>query len=478
MDRKRQRFWVNSAIAAFVAIGLWQQSAESRQGRDGGDRVDRISEQSTRADRDQARAAEDAARRAADMADRQAKDAADAAERAAKDAEDTAEDAAKAAEDAADDAADAAEDAAEEAAEAAEEAAEIGSSKGMQDLASEEGAAKDDKGFPVRRGEIVALDMDENTIAIARRQGFTIIETSRLPHLDATVTRLNLPAAMTPETALATMRTAAPNSSFDYTHYYGQHYQPQGKGSGGQSAAAPIKRGNLTMGMIDTHVSNHPSLQQISVSARDFGQNNAKAPTAHGTAIASLLAREGAGTIYAANIFRGTAGAPFTSADALVKALDWLVGMQVSVINISLAGPRNAVLDRLIRKASANGHVIIAAAGNGGPSAPPAYPAALPDVIAVTAVDKKLRVYRYANQGGYVRVAAMGVDVAVAAPGEANINQSGTSFATPHIAAWMARCVGTKSPSARQNCIRKLEKSARDLGAPGRDPVYGFGFIA
>jgi subtilisin family serine protease len=154
-----------------------------------------------------------------------------------------------------------------------------------------------------------------------------------------------------------------------------------------------------------------------------------------------------------------------------------MVQQKVAVINISLAGPRNRILDALVRKASSMGYVIVAAAGNGGPGAPPAYPAALPEVVAVTAVDESRRIYRYANQGDYIRVAAIGVDVAAAAPGGATVRQSGTSFATPHIAVWMARCTHRKGFAARPACIKRLESEARDLGTPGRDTVYGFGII-
>ena len=65
-----------------------------------------------------------------------------------------------------------------------------------------------------------------------------------------------------------------------------------------------------------------------------------------------------------------------------------------------------------------------------------------------------------------------------AAPGGKTARQSGTSFATPHVAAWMARCTGSKSPATRLKCIKRLEAEARDLGEPGRDAVYGYGFIS
>jgi subtilisin family serine protease len=221
-------------------------------------------------------------------------------------------------------------------------------------------------------------------------------------------------------------------------------------------------------------VARHPALAGITVSTRDFGKGGSNIPTEHGTAVASILVREGAQQIHAANIFRGGTGTPFTSAENVASALEWLVASKVPVVNMSLAGPRNAILDRLVQRTIAKGTAIVAAAGNGGPTAPPAYPAALPGVVAVTAVDANLRVYRYANQGPYLDVASLGVNETAAKPGGGYSLYTGTSFATPHVAAWMANCMrGADSAS----CERKMIAGAKDLGAPGRDPVYGYGLV-
>lgn len=228
------------------------------------------------------------------------------------------------------------------------------------------------------------------------------------------------------------------------------------------------------MGVIDTAIARHPSLASARILPWQAGLQSG-APTAHGTAVASLIAGEGRATIYSANIFRGTPARPFTSADVIAEALEWTLGQHVQTINMSLAGPRNAILDRLIRDAVARGFSVVAAAGNGGPTAPPAYPAAVPGVIAVTAVDKDLCVYRYANRGRYITVAAQGVDVIAAnAPG-GFARFTGTSFATPHVAGWLARCrAGGVSAGA---CNDRLRRTARDLGEAGHDEVYGFGVI-
>ena len=58
---------------------------------------------------------------------------------------------------------------------------------------------------------------------------------------------------------------------------------------------------------------------------------------------------------------------------------------------------------------------------NLGPDAPPQYPAAYPDVIAVTALDRRLNIYPSANRGEYLSVAAPGVDIWTPAAGNATM---------------------------------------------------------
>jgi subtilisin family serine protease len=227
--------------------------------------------------------------------------------------------------------------------------------------------------------------------------------------------------------------------------------------------------------MIDTAVAAHPALNGTRITRRQYG-GKAASFAQHGTAVASILASEGTRRLLVADVFRGTEAAPYTSADAIAQSLEWLAENRVIVVNISLAGPRNAILDRLIQRATGHGMIIVAAAGNGGPTAPPAYPAALETVVAVTAVDAHSHVYRYANQGDYISVAAKGVDEPAASMSGGVALFSGTSFATPHISAWVARCLADKRLSAVE-CRRRLSLAARDAGIPGRDPVYGWGIV-
>jgi subtilisin family serine protease len=472
---KRNRRIGNALIAALAVFGLvTSANLSARRGSDGGgDTVDRTD---TRADRDLSRAAEDAAKDQADFAEERAK----IMEDAAKDPQKAAEELAKLEEEIREEAAEAAEEAAKDAEDYAEELAkdsddgDHGSSSEMRDVGSSENPEYDRKGYPVRRGELVALDISPETLNKAQGRGFALIVQERLPSLDSVVTRLTVPANMAPDDALHMMRQIDPKGTFDFTHYYGLQYAPSGTPLGSGKDVLPRKKDKLTIGMIDTGVMSHRALKGASISSHDFGSGQGAVPLSHGTAIASILVSEGSSSLYVANIFRGGTGKPFTSADAIVKALEWMVANKVHVVNISLAGPRNAILDRLVEKSVGKGTIIVAAAGNGGPTAPPAYPAALRNVVAVTAVDANRRVYRYANQGRYITVAASGVGEPAADTNGGIGRFSGTSFATPHVSAWMARCMKSSGSAA---CAASLRKKAVDLGAPGYDPVYGHGFI-
>lgn len=443
------------------------------------ERTARLSEErariEARAVREPEKVTEELARLEADTAEEERK----AGEEADKIAEDFEEESANEAEEEIEEQAEEAEEAEEEAAELAERGDDggysAGSSRMIRDLGESEGAEHDEHGFAVRRGELVGIDLPAATIDAARAQGFRVIERHRLESLEREVIRISAPEGMTALEARNAIRAIDPVAVVDYVHYYGLNLTA-GEHGKRIRGPAPERRdtGPLAVAVIDTAIASHPGLANARVLPWQDGVQPG-APTAHGTAVASLIAGEGRATIYSANIFRGSASRPFTSADVIAEALEWALAQNVQTINMSLAGPRNAILDRLIRDALARGRSVVAAAGNGGPTAPPAYPAAVPGVVAVTAVDKDNRVYRYANRGRYITVAAQGVDVIAAhAPG-GFARFSGTSFATPHVAGWLARCrAGGQSAPA---CTERLQRTARDLGEAGHDEVYGFGVI-
>lgn len=160
----------------------------------------------------------------------------------------------------------------------------------------------------------------------------------------------------------------------------------------------------------------------------------------------------------------------------MLRAFNWLEGEGVKIINMSLSGPPDTLIEDAVAKLAAKGIILVAAAGNEGPNnTGPSYPAAYDDVIAVTAVNKNLQNYRYANRGSYVDVSAPGVAIWTALPGSQHGYHSGTSFATPYVTASLAaiypRVGGQNTTAALQALV------FRDLGDAGADAVYGRGLL-
>jgi subtilisin family serine protease len=153
---------------------------------------------------------------------------------------------------------------------------------------------------------------------------------------------------------------------------------------------------------------------------------------------------------------------------------------------MSLVGPPDAILHKRIIEMSQKGVVFIAAAGNSGLGAPPAYPAAYSnEVIAVTAVDRDGRNYADANQGKYIDVAAPGVRIWTALPGNREGALSGTSFATPFVTAIAASIYNStplramhdgKGPMLNPKQVMLSRFAIEKVAGGGRDPIFGLGY--
>ncbi len=235
----------------------------------------------------------------------------------------------------------------------------------------------------------------------------------------------------------------------------------------------------VRIGMIDTNIAqNHQALKHLVIEQQSFLPQALQTTQVHGTSVASLLADNmlTGSHLYNASVFYTrnsvSQGATLLS---LIDGLNYLVAQHVDAINMSLAGPENPVLAKVIEKISEQGVQIIAAVGNEGPASPPLFPAAYPSTIAVTAVDSNHAIYRWANQGNYVDFAASGVSVEVAHPDGTTRRESGTSMATPFVSARYA-CLFRASSNQAQALVT-LRDQAIDAGAPGRDPVFGVGIL-
>jgi len=161
----------------------------------------------------------------------------------------------------------------------------------------------------------------------------------------------------------------------------------------------------------------------------------------------------------------------------IVAGIDWAIAKGARIINMSFAGPYDPLLQLALKKARDKGAVLIAAAGNMGPQSPPLYPAADENVIAVTAVDESDKLMPQANQGPHVALAAPGVNVLEAAPRASYNFTTGTSVAAAHVSG-VAALILERNPSIDLAALEEvLFSTARDLGAPGRDPMFGYGLV-
>jgi subtilisin family serine protease len=351
--------------------------------------------------------------------------------------------------------------------------------------------ARDPRGNPIVRDELLALSPSTQAIDAAQANGFRVAREQTTGDLDIHLVVLQVPPSMNNVKALRQLRAADPTGTYDFNHIY--------TGVGVVSTAAPSDTpvvssdtpvaSNATpvaplprVGLIDSGIdSSHPVFQGALI--HPWGCGGRVLGSAHGTAVASLLVGQSSrfhgvldrAELYAADVY---CNAPTGGAvDALAAAFAWLAEQRIAVINVSLVGPDNAALAQIVRALTSRGFVLVAAVGNDGPAAPPLYPASYPHVVGVTAVDAHRRVLIEAARGNQVMFAAPGADMAAADVGAKYSPIRGTSFAAPIVAALLAQSVSAPDLGQSNAAIESLAKSAIDLGPPGRDLTYGYGLV-
>lgn len=245
---------------------------------------------------------------------------------------------------------------------------------------------------------------------------------------------------------------------------------------------------NIRIAMIDTAVdSSHPDLVGQNIKQISAFDEKISAKLSHGTAIAGILSGNGKvkgivpdSHIIAVEAFRSSRKNRYkgrSSSYHIVSALDLAAQQQPHIINMSLTGPKDSLLNRAIHELHNNGILIVAAAGNGGKQAKPAYPAAYENVLAVTATDSADLLYDQANRGDYIFISAPGVNIFTASAKRGYGLNSGTSFAAAHLTGLIALLMDKNPKLDSAAVIELLRATSIDLGTPGRDPEYGVGRI-
>jgi hypothetical protein len=331
-------------------------------------------------------------------------------------------------------------------------------------------------GWPVVSGEIVAIGLSAPARDQALRDGFNILREEQMASLDLSALVLAPPRRLSLSRAANRLSRLDPDADITFNHIHtpaGATIEPR---RSIPVAPASSPSAGARLGLIDTGVlANHPAFAGSRIIQRGFAGTPRAAP--HGTAVASLLVGQAGvfsgafpeADLLVADVYGGQATGG--SSTGLAQALAWMVEQGVGVVNVSLVGPRNSLVERAVARAQARGVVIVAAVGNDGPAAPPLYPASYEGVVGVAAVSGRNRILPESGRGLQVDFTAPGADMAAAAQGGGWTSVRGASFASPLVAGMIGRSGGSAS------AVTNLTRSALDLGAPGRDPVYGHGLV-
>ena len=261
----------------------------------------------------------------------------------------------------------------------------------------------------------------------------------------------------------------------------------------GAGAVHPYNKGTgVKVAVIDSGIDyTHPDLNANYAGGYDW-VNLDKDPmddNGHGTHVAGTIAAEADGSgvvgvapearLYGLKVLNSSGSGRFSD---VIAALQWCMANGIQVTNNSYGSssdPGTAV-KAAFDNAYAAGIVHIAAAGNSGTKSGTGdnviYPAKYTSVIAVAATDSSKMRASFSSTGPAVEIAAPGVSITSTVPGGGYSTSSGTSMASPHVAGTAALVIwsGVTSPAAIR---QRLQATADDLGAVGRDTLYGYGLV-
>jgi len=330
--------------------------------------------------------------------------------------------------------------------------------------------------------------------ALARSHGLSRIASESFPLIGATIGLFRIADGRPYDTVRREFAAAGGVRSVQPNFRYVLQDQKSGvptEGDPAQYALAKLRLpeahmlvhgANVTVAVIDSGIdTSHPELAN-SISGNLDALGSKEGPHVHGTGIAGaivsharLMGSAPEARIIAIRAFGGATGAAESSSFVILKSLNYAAEHGAQIVNMSFAGPKDAVIERAIAATAARGLVLIAAAGNAGAKSPPLYPAANPNVIAVSATDAQDKLFFASNRGSHIALAAPGVDIFLPAPDGKYQMTSGTSFSAAYVSG-VAALLLERSYALKPEALRlTLAKTARDLGAPGRDDLFGDG---
>ncbi|MBR1122153.1 S8 family serine peptidase [Bradyrhizobium lablabi] len=332
---------------------------------------------------------------------------------------------------------------------------------------------------------------DTQADELARRHGLVRIESQNFPLIGATIGLFRITDNRPVDVVRREFAAAAGVRDVQFNFRYWLQQQKTSEGDPAQYAVTKLRLPqahklahgmNVTVAVIDSGIdARHPELANTIADSFD-ALSSKDGPHVHGTGIAGAIAAHAKlmgsapeARILAIRAFAPSSSGAESSSYIIVKSLNYAVLHGAQIVNMSFAGPKDPLIERGIIATAERGVLMIAAAGNAGPKSPPLYPAANPNVIAVSGTDSQDRLFPASNRGVHIALAAPGTDVFLPAPDGKYQMTSGTSFSAAYVSG-IAALMLERNPALKPNDVRAiLEKTARDLGAPGRDELFGAG---
>jgi len=248
----------------------------------------------------------------------------------------------------------------------------------------------------------------------------------------------------------------------------------------------PNKGAGVKVAIIDTGIDyEHEDLAANYMGGYDFVNDDAYPmdDAGHGTHVAGTVAAldDGIGVVgvapeaelYALKVLGDGGG----SYDDVIAALEWAKAKGIQVTNNSYgsSGDPGITVETAFNTCPA---VHVCAAGNSGRRNGRGdnviYPARYASCIAVAATDSDNNRAYFSSTGPDVEISAPGVGINSTIPGGSySDDYSGTSMASPHVAGVVALMMASSGGYSRET----LQSTADDLGATGRDSLYGFGLV-
>ncbi|MCM3022625.1 S8 family peptidase [Bacillus ginsengihumi] len=245
----------------------------------------------------------------------------------------------------------------------------------------------------------------------------------------------------------------------------------------------------VKIAVLDTGIAKHPDLSiagGVSMVSKSYNDTDG-----HGTHVAGIIAAKNNkigvvgvapdAQIYAVKVLKSDGDGYISD---VISGIEWSIKHHMNIINMSFGTlDYSEALKKEVDKASRNGILVVAAAGNHSNSKTSSktdnidYPARLSSTVAVGGVGKNLKKASFSSIGKEIEFTAPAVDILSTYIGNQYAWMDGTSMATPFVTGALALLKQEYPHLSNQALIAKLYTSTIDLGAKGKDHYYGYGFV-